>query len=151
MKTRINWRAKLEKDQPRKLVDDTKGRGKILIPEPMDMDNLIRKVPLGKLVTQEQLRNYLAREYGAQLTCPLCAGMFLRICAETAEEDLNHGVTKVTPYWRVVKADGSLNEKFPGGVNAQANRLKEEGYSIEPGPGKKPPRVQEFEHYLVEL
>ena len=53
--------------------------------------------------------------------------------------------------WRVIKADGSLNEKFPGGVAAQAARLEKEGHTIEPGKDKKPPRVKDFEKSLVEL
>ncbi len=34
-----------------------------------------------------------------------------------------------------------LNEKYPGGVEKQAALLKEEGHIIEPGKGKKPPKV----------
>jgi len=49
----------------------------------------------------------------------------------------------------VVKDDGSLNPKFPGGVKAQAARLKEEGHRIIAGQGKKPPKVQDFEKALV--
>ncbi|MDP2916510.1 MAG: MGMT family protein [Dehalococcoidia bacterium] len=55
----------------------------------------------------------------------------------------------MTPYWRTIKADGSLNEKYPGGTEAQAERLKEEGLTIEPGKGKKPPKVKDYEKYLV--
>gem|GEM_PF-4701258 len=40
------------------------------------------------------------------------------------------GREDITPYWRVVRDDGSLNEKFPGGVEVQAERLKEERYTI---------------------
>jgi hypothetical protein len=36
-------------------------------------------------------------------------------------------------------------------VEAQAARLKEEGHTIEPGKGKKPPKVKDFEKALVEL
>ena len=42
-------------------------------------------------------------------------------------------------------------EKLPGGVKAQAQRLKDEGHMVEPGKGKKPPRVREFEKLLVRL
>lgn len=55
----------------------------------------------------------------------------------------------ITPYWRVIKNDGSLNKKFPGGVEAQSERLKEEDHVIEAGKGKKPPKVKNFEKYLV--
>jgi len=53
--------------------------------------------------------------------------------------------------WWVLKADGRLNEKFPGGVIAQAAHLEEEGHTIEPGKGKKPPKVRGFEESLVKL
>jgi hypothetical protein len=51
----------------------------------------------------------------------------------------------------VIKADGSLNEKFPGGIQAQAAHLKKEGHSIEPGKGRKPPRVKNFEKSLQKM
>ena len=68
-----------------------------------------------------------------------------------AEEDLRMGKQQISPYWRVVRDDGSLNEKYPGGVNAHAAYLREEGYTIEPGTGKKPPKVKDFEKSLVEI
>jgi len=74
-----------------------------------------------------------------------------RIAAETADEDLRNGKEPATPYWRVVNADGSLNEKFPCGNEAQGAGLKEEGHSIESGKGKKPPRVKDFEKSLRKL
>ena len=151
MKTRKTWREKLEKEQATKVVDDPRGRGKMLIPRPLDVDALMRRVDKGKLATVDQIRGRLAKDYGADLTCPLCTGIFLRIAAETAEEDLSKGVTEITPYWRVIKADGSLNEKFPGSVDAQAAHLREEGHTIEPAKAKKPPKVKDFEKALVSL
>jgi len=145
------WREKLEKDQPRKIVDDPRSKGKLLIPKPLDVDALIKKVGKGKLATVDQIRQRLARDFGADSTCPLCTGIFLRIAAGAAEEDLDKGITEITPYWRIVKGDGSLNQKFPGGVDHQAARLSQEGHIIEPGRGKKPPRVKDFERVLVEL
>ncbi len=35
-----------------------------------------------------------------------------------------------TPYWRTLKADGELNAKFPGGIEAQKKRLEKEGHTI---------------------
>jgi len=150
-KTRKTWREKLEKEQARKVVDDPRGRGRMLIPKPLDVDAVMRHVEKDKLVTVDQIRERLAKDYSADFTCPLCTGIFLRIAAETAEEDLSKGVTEITPYWRVIKADGSLNEKFPSGVVTQAAHLREEGYTIEPGKGKKPPTVKDFEKSLQGL
>jgi len=123
----------------------------MLIPRPLDVDGLIRRIPRGKLATVEQIRGRLAADFHADFTCPLTAGIFIRIAAEAAEEDLSRGEREITPYWRVIKADGSLNQKLPGGTEAQAARLREEGHSIQPGKGKKAPRVEDFEKSLQKL
>ena len=91
----------------------------------------------------------MAKDFKVDSTCPLTTGIFVRIAAETAEEDLRVGKSEITPYWRVIRDDGSLNEKFPGGVDAQTARLREEGHTIEPGKGKKPPKVKDFGEALV--
>jgi len=158
-KTRKTWRQKLEEKHPEygKVVDvppkmqNRFGIGKMLIPKPLDIDALINKVPKGKLATVTQIREKLAKGANAHCSCPMTTGIFLRIVAEVAEEDLSNGKREVTPYWRVIKADGSLNEKFPGGAQAQAAHLKGEGHIIEPNRGKKSPRVTNFEKSLQEL
>ena len=150
-KARKTWREKLEVDQEAKVVDDPRGRGKMLIPKPLDVDALMRRIEKGKLATVEQIRERLARDFHADFTCPLTTGIFIRIAAEAAEEDLSRGEKEKTPYWRVIKADGGLNDKLPGGTEAQAARLRQEGHSIEPGKGKKPPRVGDFERSLQKL
>ena len=61
------------------------------------------------------------------------------------------GQQDITPYWRTLKSTGELNEKFPGGVEAQATRLTEEGHTIEPGKGKRPPKVKDWEKKLVKV
>ena len=157
LKTRTTWREKLEKEQEPKIVKIPPkmvkrfGTGKMLIPRPLDVDALIRRVKKGKLVTQDQIRKRLAKDFKVNVTCPITTGIFVRIAAEAAEEDLREGKKQITPYWRVIRADGSLNEKFPGGTKAQAARLKKEGHSIQPGEGKKPPKVKDFEKSLQKL
>lgn len=150
-KTRKTAREKLEIDREPKVVDDPRGRGKMLIPKPLDVDSLMRSIQKGRLVTVEQIRERLAEDFHADFTCPLTTGIFIRIAAEAAEEDLSRGEKEITPYWRVIKADGSLNQKLPGGTEAQAARLTEEEHSIEPGKGKKAPRVKDFEEFLQKL
>lgn len=158
MRTRTTWREKLEKDHglpkvvniPPKMAKRF-GTGKMLIPKPLDVNALMRKVKKGKLVTQDQLRKRLARDFKANVTCPITTGIFTRIAAEAAEEDRRSGKKQITPYWRVLKSDGRLNEKFPGGVKAQAKRLRVEGHTVMPGKGKKPPQVKDFEKSLQKL
>ena len=44
------------------------GKGKMLIPTPMLGDELVRRVPKGKLVTVSELRRKLAADSGADVT-----------------------------------------------------------------------------------
>ncbi|MBI5758701.1 MAG: MGMT family protein [Planctomycetales bacterium] len=152
--SKTSWRSKLEKPQERKVFDVPPamqkrcGSGRMLIPRPLDVDAAIRLVPKGKLVTQGQLRTRLARDAGADVSCPITTGIFVRICSEAAEEDFRNGRKRVTPYWRVVRDDGTLIEKFPGGPKAQTKRLADEGIQVEPGK-RGQPRVTELERHLV--
>lgn len=151
LKSGATWRQKLERDVVPRVVDAPNWQGRMLIPRPLDVDALMRKVPAGKVITIGQIRERLAAEYQADTCCPLTAGIFVRIAAETAEEDRAAGRTDITPYWRVLKADGSLNEKFPGGPEAQAAKLRAEGLAIGPAKGKKPPKVVDFDKHLAEI
>ena len=46
--------------------------------------------------------------------------------ANAVEEAARNGKSLDIPYWRTLKADGSLNEKYPGGAEAQKNLLEKE-------------------------
>ena len=141
---RKTWREKFETRKKPEVVDDPRGRGKMLIPTPRLIDSLIRSVPRGKLVTVDQIREKLARDFRADLTCPLATGWFIRIVAEAAEEE---GSKDMTPYWRVIRRDGSLIEKFPGGAKRQASHLKIEGHAITRV--KRSLKVSDYEKHLV--
>ena len=154
---RKSWLEKMETVQEPKVVDIPPkmqrqyGNGRMLIATPALVDALMRKPSSGQLVTVNQMRERLAMDFGADSTCPLTTGIFVRIAAEAAEEYRHLGRQDTTPYWRTLKADGSLIEKLPGGVAAQAQRLEQEGHAIEYRAGKRPPRVKDFEKHLVGL
>lgn len=156
-KSSKSWREKLENPPPGlpKVVsgpgtwEKRFGGRRVLVPTPLLVDQVIRKVGRNKLITVNQIRQRLAKDFDADSTCPLTTGIFIRIAAEAAEQDRREGKLQITPYWRVLKVDGSLNPKFPGGVEAQATRLKQEGHRITPGKGKRPPKVLDFEKALV--
>ena len=156
-KSRTSWRQKLE-NHPEGLPKVVKGPAKwekrfggrrVLVPTPLLVDGLIRKVRKGRLVTVAQIREKLAKDFKADSTCPLTTGIFIRISAEAAEEDLREGKKRITPYWRVIKKDGSLNPKLPGGAKAQAAHLRAEGHKIAAAKGKRPPKVKDFEKALM--
>ena len=157
-KTRKTWQEKLagDKDLPRVVEITGKmskrwGTGTVCIPAPKEVDEIMRKVPRGKLITINQSREMVAKKHGASIGCPITTGIFVNIAARAADEAAAKGKINTTSYWRTLKTGGLLNEKYPGGVAAQAAHLREEGHTIEPGKGKKPPRVKDWEKRLVEV
>jgi hypothetical protein len=122
----------------------------MLISTPQDVDAVVSKVPKGKLATLNSLRDALARQHEADLTCPITTGIFLGIVARAAAEMEEMGAKRVTPYWRVLKSDGTLNDKYPGGIVAQKKRLEAEGFKIAKK-GKSNLIVVDFEKKLAVL
>jgi len=156
-KLKKSWREKLadDKDMP-KVVEITGkmstrwGTGTVVIPAPREVDEIMKSVPRGSLITINQIRARLAKRHGASIGCPITTGIFAGIAARAAGEDAAEGKKDITPYWRTLKVGGVLNEKYPGGVEAQAEKLKAEGHTIETDKNGKPKRVNDFERSLVE-
>ena len=155
---RRSWQEKLgdSKDLPKvKIIDERMskrwGAGTVVIPAPKEVDEIMRRVPKGKLTTVNHIREALAKKHGATIGCPITTGIFAWIAAHAAEEARALGKKGITPYWRTLKSAGELNEKYPGGVPAQSAHLKEEGHDIEPGKGSKPLKVKDFEKALFSL
>src|SRR6185369_10654740 len=103
---RKSWREKLENDKGFPLVspiDATKnkrwGTGTFVIPAPAEVDELMRRVPKGRLTTIEELRKILATRHGATIACPITTGIFAWIAAHAAAEAEAEGRAKTTPYW----------------------------------------------------
>jgi hypothetical protein len=134
---RKTWREKLadNKDLP-KIGPITGGMtrrwgtGTMVIPAPCEVDELMRKVPNGKLVTINELRTALAKKHRVTIGCPITTGIFAWIAAHAAAEAAEAGVKRITPYWRTLKTGGELNPKYPGGIPELKIRLEAEGHRI---------------------
>jgi hypothetical protein len=88
---------------------------KLLISTPAEIDAWVRAVPVGETRSVAQLREDLAKKHGADGTCALTTGIFLRVVAELALEQLAADESNVTPFWRVVKPQSPLAKKLPNG------------------------------------
>jgi hypothetical protein len=156
MKLRISWRAKLadSKDLPKVeritgKMSTRWGTGTVVIPAPIEVDEIMRRIPRGKLVTVNEIRATLATKHGATIGCPITTGIFTLIAARAAGEDEAEGKKRVTPYWRTLKTQGELNPKFPGGVDGLRVRLEAEGHTVI-SRGKRL-FVQDYESKLARL
>jgi alkylated DNA nucleotide flippase Atl1 len=102
------------------------GGTKLLIAPPLAYDELMKKIPQGKVITADVIRSYLAKKHGADSTCPLTAGIFISMAAKASVERS----ADQTPYWRTLKKDGELNEKYPEGTQGQKLHLEMEGHTV---------------------
>jgi hypothetical protein len=121
----------------------------MVVSTPLEVDGIMRRVPKGRLTTLDEVRAFLAHEYDADIACPLSTGIFINIAAAAAEEMRAQGEGDITPYWRTLKPGGRLNEKYPGGVEAQKAMLEAEGFAVVARKGVYV--VQDYEQALCKL
>lgn len=102
------------------------GGNRMYFAPPMDYDRVMRRVPLGKVITVGEIREYFAAQSGADFTEPITAGIFVSIAAWASHQRSEDK----TPYWRTLRAGGELNPKYPGGVEEQKEILEAEGHTV---------------------
>ena len=142
------------KDMPKfQTITDQKsiekyGGDRMYFAPPTDYDRVMKAVPSGKVITVGQIREYFAKRNGADFTEPITAGIFVSIAAWASAQRTEDE----TPYWRTLKANGELNEKYPGGVEAQKEKLEAEGHTVIPK-GRKNIKyyVKDYEEVLWDM
>lgn len=102
---KMNHPASPEVKRTDKNFADIPAGSLMLIPTPRLVEDYLKHSTPGKQVEMRQIRADLAAENGAEYTCPLTTGIFLRILTEYANELKNSGVplTALPPVWRVLK------------------------------------------------
>lgn len=142
------------KDMPKfQTITDKKsiekyGGNKMYFAPPIDYDKVMKSVPCGSVITVGKIREYFARQNGADFTEPVTAGIFVSIAAWASYQRSDDE----TPYWRTLKANGELNIKYPGGMEAQKEKLEAEGHTIiQRGRKNISYYVKDYEKVLFEL
>ena len=124
------------------------GGSRMYFAPPLAYDRIMKTIPYGKVITVGEMRDHLARVNGADFTDPITAGIFVSIAAWASFQRTGNE----TPYWRTLKAGGELNPKYPGGIDAQKEKLEAEGHTIIQK-GRKNIRfyVKDYEKVMVHL
>lgn len=142
------------KDMPKiQIITDRKsiekyGGNKMYFAPPLAYDRVMKRVPYGRVTTVGEIREYFAKQSGADFTEPITAGIFVSIAAWASHQRSGDE----TPYWRTLKANGELNEKYPGEIESQKEKLEAEGHTII-SKGRKNIRyyVKDYEMALYDL
>jgi len=152
--TKKTWQEKLKDSKGLPKIEKITEKGmerwggkmgdKFVIPAPIEVYEIMNKVPKGKLVTIAEIRKVLAKKHNVAMACPLTTGIFFWVAANAAFEEKNK-----MPYFRTLKTGGEINPKYPGGIEAQKKLLEGEGHKIIQR-GKKY-FVADFDKKLVKL
>jgi hypothetical protein len=120
----------------------------VVLVNPSEVVKEMKKVPNGKLTTIVEICKKIAEKHNVKACCSLTAGIFIMTAANATEEAEKEGKSLNIPYWRTLKAGGFLNEKYPGGAEAQKEKLENEGFMVM----KKGKRyfVQNYQNSLVD-
>ena len=87
---------------------------KMLISSPEQIAAFIFSVPHGSLISVKEMRFQLANSCGADNTCPVTTGIFLKMAIEQYKENPHF------PYWRVIDHTHPVVKK----LNLNENTIK---------------------------
>ncbi len=132
------WSQKMRSDMKHEVKTNDKDFADIpagssfLIATPAIVNEYVRNIPEGKHVSIKQMREDLAAEYHAAYTCPVTSGIFLRIVAENAWEELMKGksITKITPFWRMIDLKSPSAKKLACGTDFIKEMREKEGLNV---------------------
>lgn len=129
------WHEKLESSHPAHV--DTMDKSmwgmpigtRLFIAHPKMVKAYIEKIPRGKSKTVVEMREALAKKNKADATCPLTSGIFVRIVAEAALDEMREGasVKEITPFWRIVDEKSPIAKRLSCGVEFIKRQRKAEG------------------------
>jgi hypothetical protein len=126
----LTWSAKLRPELEPEIVADRRLGDRLLLPTPLLMAEELTRVPVGATIPVSALRARLAQRFGADRTCPLMTGLFIKILAGVVSEDLAQRRKPRWPVWRLVNDNGTLSTTWPLDARYRATRLREEGVKL---------------------
>ena len=93
-----------------KKFSDMHAGDRMLISSPKTIASYVRQIPVGTIKCIKDMRMELAEQAGADNTCPLTTGIFLRIAIQAHMEDPE--TVDEVPYWRVITEKHPLVTKL---------------------------------------
>jgi hypothetical protein len=101
---------------------------KLFIASPELIDKELRKIRRGRTRTVKEIRARLAKEHGADGTCPLTTGIFLRIVAERGLAKVKNGgsISRIAPFWRAIEPGSGLSLRLSCGPDFIREQRREE-------------------------
>jgi alkylated DNA nucleotide flippase Atl1 len=123
------WAEGVAKPDLPKVLDCPEANTRFVVPNPAEVETAVRHVHKGQVATMAEIADKIAKKHQVESCCPMTTGIFAWILAHTAAEEPKGPLGNV-PWWRVVKAKGELNLKYPGAPDLQRSLLESEGRKV---------------------
>lgn len=135
---RKTWKEKLHNGHNDKVVTvdrqfvDVPAGATMYVATPEIVDAYMKHIPKGAHTSLQQMRKDLAAEHNAQYCCPVTAGIFLRIVAESAYEEYLAGkpLRDITPFWRMIDSKAPAAKKLSFGTDFVKDQREKEGLAF---------------------
>ena len=101
------------------------GKGKMLHPTVEEIEEIIKTIPKGYVVTIDAIAKRLAKTFNTDVTCPMRTGNAIkRISERYSSTNINYKI----PFWRVIRSDMQVvktkNHEF------WASKIEDEGFKL---------------------
>ena len=123
------WAEAVAKPDLPKIINCPESNERFVVPNPAEVEQVVRRVPLGEVVSMSTIAGEIARKHGTESCCPMTTGIFAWLLAHAAVDGSDPKLVDV-PWWRVVKAKGELNMKYPNAPDLQKSLLEAEGKTV---------------------
>lgn len=126
---KMNPKALHKVEKTDKAFADIPEGSTMLVATPTIVDEYLRNIPEGVHTSLQQMRKDLAAGYHADYTCPITSGIFLRIVAENAYEQLQNGkpVGEIASFWRMIDSKTPTAKKLTFGMDFLKEQRRKEG------------------------
>ena len=101
------------------------GKGKMLHPSVEVIEELVKIIPKGFVVTIDLIAMRLAKDFGTDVTCPMRTGNALK---KIAEHYSNDNIDFKIPFWRVIRSDKLVIKSK--NFEYWASQLEDEGFKL---------------------
>ena len=101
------------------------GKGKMLHPSIEEIEELVKKIPKGKVITIDALAKKLTLDFGTDVTCPMRIGNAIK---KISERYSNDNIDYNLPFWRVIRTDKLVVKSKD--FEFWASKIEDEGFKL---------------------
>lgn len=101
------------------------GKGTMLHPTMLEIEDLIRLIPVNRITTINHIASQLAKNHGTDVTCPMRTGNAIK---KISEQYTMENLDEKVPFWRVLRKDKMMIKSK--NYEQWATLVEDEGFEL---------------------